>query len=193
METVKIKYRTFEILERLSLDNFIATRKGKEYFVRQFDPLSDEGKELVYSLKKLASSGVKTPKLVLLDEKHGYAVSEIIVGEKMSDYLSHSEMTDNLYEQLFQNAYFAKYFHITLDYEPEHWCIYNNTLYYMRPLCILFKKEKDLIDRYIRLWFNTKELANYLANLGKKYDKSRLKDEYLTNKEIVLMICKYYR
>ena len=44
METVKIKHRTFEILERLSLDNFIATRRGKEYFVRQFDPLSDEGK-----------------------------------------------------------------------------------------------------------------------------------------------------
>ena len=193
MEIIKIKHRTFEILERLSKDNFIAERKGKQYFVRQFDPKSQEGKELVYCLKNLSSSGVKIPKLHYLDDRNGFAVSEIIIGEKMSDYLSHSDMSEELFEQLFRNAYFAKVHSMTLDYEPEWWTLVNNTLYYTRPIFIKFQKEKDLADHYIRLWFNTHELANYLAKLGISYDKSRIKDEYLTNKQVVLTVLKHYR
>lgn len=193
METIKIKHRTFEIIERLSLDNFIVERKGKQYFVRQFDPKSQEGKELAYCLKNLSTSGVKMPKLHYLDDRNGFAVSEIIIGEKMSDYLSHSDMSEELFEQLFRNAYFAKVHSMTLDYEPEWWTLVNNTLYYTRPIFIKFQKEKDLADHYIRLWFNTHELAKYLAKLGISYDKSRIKDEYSTNKQVVLTVLKHYR
>lgn len=193
METIKIKHRTFEIIERLSLDNFIVERKGKQYFVRQFDPKSQEGKELAYCLKNLSTSGVKIPKLHYLDDRNGFAVSEIIIGEKMSDYLSHSDMSEELFEQLFRNAYFAKVHSMTLDYEPEWWTLVNNTLYYTRPLFIKFQKEKDLADHYIRLWFNTHELAKYLAKLGISYNKSRIKDEYSTNKQVVLTVLKHYR
>lgn len=193
METIKIKHRTFEIIERLSLDNFIVERKGKQYFVRQFDPKSQEGKELAYCLKNLSTSGVKIPKLHYLDDRNGFAVSEIIIGEKLSDYLSHSDMSEELFEQLFRNAYFAKVHSMTLDYEPEWWTLVNNTLYYTRPIFIKFQKEKDLADHYIRLWFNTHELAKYLAKLGISYDKSRIKDEYSTNKQVVLTVLKHYR
>ncbi len=193
METIKIKHRTFEIIERLSLDNFIVERKGKQYFVRQFDPKSQEGKELAYCLKNLSTSGVKIPKLHYLDDRNGFAVSEIIIGEKMSDYLSHSDMSEELFEQLFRNAYFAKVHSMTLDYDPEWWTLVNNTLYYTRPIFIKFQKEKDLADHYIRLWFNTHELAKYLAKLGISYDKSRIKDEYSTNKQVVLTVLKHYR
>lgn len=193
METIKIKHRTFEIIERLFLDNFIVERKGKQYFVRQFDPKSQEGKELAYCLKNLSTSGVKIPKLHYLDDRNGFAVSEIIIGEKMSDYLSHSDMSEELFEQLFRNAYFAKVHSMTLDYDPEWWTLVNNTLYYTRPIFIKFQKEKDLADHYIRLWFNTHELAKYLAKLGISYDKSRIKDEYSTNKQVVLTVLKHYR
>ena len=193
METIKIKHRTFEIIERLSLDNFIVERKGKQYFVRQFDPKSQEGKELAYCLKNLSTSGVKIPKLHYLDDRNGVADSEILIGEKMCDYLSHSDMSEELFEQLFRNAYFAKVHSMTLDYDPEWWTLVNNTLYYTRPIFIKFQKEKDLADHYIRLWFNTHELAKYLAKLGISYDKSRIKDEYSTNKQVVLTVLKHYR
>ena len=193
METIVIKHRTFEIIERLSLDNFIVERKGKQYFVRQFTPKTQEGKELAYALKKLSTSGVKTPKLYYLDERNGFAVTEIIMGEKMSEYLSHDDMSDELFEQLFKNAYSAKMNRMTLDYEPEWWTLVDNTLYYMRPLFINYQKEKDLADHYIRLWFNTHELAKYLGKLHISYDKTRIKDEYSTNKQIVLTVLKHYR
>ena len=82
---------------------------------------------------------------------------------------------------------------MTLNYEPEKWMLVNNELYYLSLMTIRYQKPKDLVDRYIRLWFNTNELAKYLKDLGKNYDKSRIKNDFSTNKEIVLMTCKYYR
>ena len=193
METVKIKHREFNIVSKQSEDIYILERKGVQYLGTKFTPKTQEAKELTYAVRKISTSGVKAPKVFFIDEKAGFIVNEILEGEKMSDYLSHSDMSEDMYEQLFQNAYFAKISHMTLDYSPEWWLVKENTLYYMRPMFIIYKKEKDLTERYLRLWFNTSELANYLSNLGIFYDKSRIKEEYSTNKEIVLKVCKYYR
>ena len=193
MDTVKIKHREFQIVEAISDNSFILERKGKKYFGRKFTPRSIEGNELSYALLKIKNSGVKYPKLYYVDEKNGYAVSEYIIGEKMTEYLSKNDMSDELFEQLFKIAYIARLSHMTLNYEPDKWWLVNGELFYMYPLFISYDKSKDLAERYIRLWFNTKELANFMAKNGVFYDKSRIKDEYSTNKEIVLKVCKYYR
>ena len=54
-------------------------------------------------------------------------------------------------------------------------------------------KEKDLVEKYIRLWFNTKETASFMKENGLSFDSGRIKNEYEVNKQIVLMTCKYYR
>ena len=193
METVKIKHREYQIVETVSDNSFIAERKDNKYFVRKFVPKSDEGNGLTYALEKISRSGVKSPKLIAIDYKNGYAVSEYVEGQLMSEYLSSNDMTESMYEDLFKNAYFAKFDHMTLDYEPDKWMLVDNKLCYIYPYFIIYSKEKDLAEKYIRLWFNTKELANFLTKLGIFYDKSRLKDDFHTNKNIVLMTCKYYR
>lgn len=193
METIKVKHREFQIIEQISDNSFLLERKAKKFFARKFEPKTQDAKEMCYAMRKIATSGVKCPKLYYLDEKAGYAVFEYLDGETMMQYLSSNEMSDELYEQLFNNSYYAKLNKMTLNYEPDKWMIANGTLYYVYPMFILYQKEKDLADRYIRLWFNTKELANYMKNNGVSYDKSRIKDEGSTNKEIVLTICKYYR
>lgn len=193
VETIKIKHREYEIVETTSNNSLIVARKNKKFFVRSFSPRSDEANELTYALEKISTSGVKSPKLIAIDRKNGFAVSEYIDGQLMTDYLSSNDMTDPLYEQLFKNAYYAKLNHMTLAYEPDKWMIYNNELYYIYPMFIIYQKEKDLAEKYIRLWFNTKELANFMANCGVSYDKSRIKDDFSTNKSIVLTTCKYYR
>ena len=193
METIKIKHREFEIIETVSDNSFIASRKNKKFFVRKFKPYEQEGKELMYALDKIKTSGVSAPKLFWIDKKLGYAVCEYLEGQLMSDYLSKNDMNDSLFEQLFKNAYFAKLSHMTLSYEPDKWMLVNDTLYYIYPVFIIYKKEKDLAERYIRLWFNTTELFEFLKQKGIFYDKKRIKNEYVTNKEIVLTTCKYYR
>ena len=193
MEVIKIKHREFTILETVSENSLILERKNKKFFARKFEPRTQEGNEITYAVRKISTSGVKSPKLYYVDEKLGYIVSEYLSGEMMIDYLSKNDMSESLYEQLFKNAYFAKINSMTLDYEPDKWMLVNNELYYVYPMFILYKKEKDLVERYIRYWFNTKELAKFMTENGVFYDKSRIKDEYSTNKEIVLMACKYYR
>ncbi len=193
MEIVKIKHREFSIIQIISDNSFIAERKNKKFFVRKFTPKTQEGEEVSYAVEKISMSGVKSPKLYWIDKKAGYIVSEYLEGQLMSEYLGQNDMSESLYEKLFNNAYLAKRANITLDYEPDKWMIVNNELYYIYPMFIIYKKEKDLTERYIRLWFNTKELAKFLSEKNVFYDKNRIKDEYSTNKQIVLMVCKYYR
>lgn len=193
MESLKIKHRTFEIVESVSKDTFIGVRKNKKYFIRQFTPKTQESMELTYAMRKISTSGVKSPKLYWIDEKNGYAVSEYLEGENMCEYLSKNDMDDKLFEQLFLAAYLAKINRMTLDYSPDKWMNVSGTLYYIYPMFIIYQKEKDLVDRYMKLWFNTKELAKFMNEKGIFYDKSRVKDEYSANKEMVLTICKYYR
>ena len=148
---------------------------------------------MTYSVRKLSTSGVKTPKLYLIDDKNGYVVSEYVEAQLASDYLSENDFTEKHYENLFRTAYFARLSNLTLDYKPDKWMIKGDELIYLSPMTIRYQKEKDLVDHYIRLWFNTNELASFLGKLGKNYDKSRIKNDFSTNKEIVLMTCKYYR
>ena len=193
MEVIKIKHREFVILENISENSLILERKNIKFFARRFEPRTQDAKEIAYAIRKIATSGVKCPKFYYLDEKAGYAVFEYLNGSTVMQYLSENDITENMYEQLFKNAYYARLSSMTLNYEPDKWMLVDGIMYYVYPMFILYKKEKDLVDRYIRLWFNTKELAKFMENNGVFYDKTRIKDEFSTNKEIVLMTCKYYR
>ena len=193
MEKIRIKHRDFEIVETISDDSFLMKYKDKNYFVRKFDPKSEVGKILSYAVERIAHSGVKSPKLYWIDNKAGYIVSEYVTGMNMMEYLSKNDMSEELYDQLFKIAYLARVKGMTLNYEIDKWMIRNNELVYIYPSFIVYKKEKDLVEKYLRLWFNTKELASFMDKNGVFYDKSRIKNEYATNKNIVLMTCKYYR
>ena len=193
MSEIKIKHRLFEIIEETGSDSFIGVYKGNEYEILKFDYHTEKGAALLYALTRIKSSGVKAPKLFWVDKKAGYIVRELLVGETVMDYIAKQDLSDDLYRQLFLNEYLAKVNQMTLNYEIDKWIIVNNTLYYTFPEFIRYNEEKDLVKRYIRLWFNTKELSQFLANHGLSYDKTRLKDELSTNKDIVLMVCKHYR
>ena len=194
MSEIKIKHRTFEIIEEISENEFIATRKGKKYYINKFVPGSEAGLELCYSCLRIYSAAVKAPMLYLTDKKGGYVVREYIEGgEKLIDIISREELSEDIYKQLFLNASLAKRNKITINYEPDKWVLKDGTLYYVYPHFIEYDEEKDLIKRYLRLWFNTKELVQFLNKNGRTFDKNRLKDEYTTNKEIVLMTIKHYR
>ncbi len=193
METIKIKHRLFTVIQALPDNFFLLERKNKRYLAEKFDPHSIEGKETSYAYSKLKYSGVSSPSIYLIDDRNGYAVREYVEGEKVSEILAREDLSENIIEQLFNNAYLARNSQITLNYEPDYWIIVNEKLIYTYPMVIKFNKQKDLVEKYIRLWFNTVELRQYLSKLNINFDKSRVKQENLVNKEIVLMTCKYYK
>lgn len=193
MEEIKIKHRIFQKVKDLSNESFLATYKDKTYEVLKFDHKTESGGALVFALNRIKNSGVKAPKLYWIDKKAGYAVREYLEGETVMNYISRENLPDDFYKQLFLNEYMAKINKMTLNYEPDKWIIVNGTLYYVFPQFINYNEEKDLVKRYLRLWFNTKELVQFLNKNGLSFDKSRMKDELVTNKEIVLMVCKHYK
>ena len=193
MEEIKIKHRIFQKVKDLSNESFLATYKDKTYEILKFDYKTESGGALVFALNRIKNSGVKSPKLYWIDKKAGYAVREYLEGETVMDYISREDLPDDFYKQIFINEYMAKINKMTLNYEPDKWIIVNGTLYYVFPQFINYNEEKDLVKRYLRLWFNTKELVQFLNKNGLSFDKSRMKDELVTNKEIVLMVCKYYK
>ena len=193
MSEIKIKHRIFEKVRDLSDESFVATYKGKEYEVFKFDYKTEAGDALMYALNRLKNSGVKAPKLFWIDKKAGYAVREYLEGENVLKLLSKENLSEDLYKQLFLNEYYAKASGMTINYEPDKWIIKDNTLYYMLPQFIVYSEDKDLVKKYIRLWFPTKELAQYLEKHNLSFDRARLKEELATNKELVLLVCKYYK
>ena len=193
MSEIKIKHRIFEKVKDLTDDSFLATYKGQEYEVFNFDYKTEAGDALMYSLMRIKNAGIKAPKLFWIDKKAGYAVREYLQGESVMELISRENIPEDLYRQLFLNEYLAKVNKMTLNYEPDKWIIKDGTLYYMLPQFIIYNEEKDLVKKYLRLWFPTKELAQYLANHNLSFDRTRLKEELATNKEMVLMVCKFYK
>ena len=193
MDSIKIKHRIFEKVKDLSDESFLATYKGQEFEVFKFDYKTVEGDALMYALMRIKNAGIKAPKLFWIDKKAGYIVREYLTGESAMELISKENIPEEIYKQLFINEYLAKVNKMTLNYEPDKWIIKDNTLYYMLPQFIEYNEEKDLVKKYLRLWFPTKELAQYLANNNLSFDRTRLKEELATNKELVLLVCKYYR
>lgn len=192
-DIIKTFLKKYEIVEQIDEETFLATCKNKKFLLRTFDFSSEDGQELEYSLTRIKSSGIKAPKLIKFDRKNGYYLTEYIEGIDAAEYISKNELSDEIYKQLFDNAYLAKIAKATLRYEPKKWIISDGVLYYVYPHVLDFDPEKDLVKRYIRLWFNTKELQKYLSDNGYSFDKKRIKDEYATNKEILLKTVSFYR
>ncbi len=193
MEQIKVKFKTYDIIENIDDDTFVVIRKDKKYLVTKFVPKSEEGEELSYSMNRISTSGVSTPKLIAIDKKQGYIIREHIVGDNLMNMLSIGNLEEKIYEQLFFNAYMAKINRITLNYEPDKWVFSNGKLFYMYPFFIIYNDEKDLVKKYLRLWFPTKELQAYLKAHNLPLENRSIKEEYAVNKEIVLMTCKYYK
>ena len=193
MSTIKIKHREFEIIKELSDKNLIASHKGKEYLIEKFDYSKDEGKAFVYALNRIKSAGISAPKVFCLDKKAGLVAKELIQGKLITELLAENDLEETVIEQLFLVAYLAKINRMTLNYNPDNWMWSNNKLFYMKSDFIEYDPEKDLVKKYLRLWFPTKECSEFLSKNGLNISKNRLNNEYLVNKQIVLMTCKYYK
>lgn len=192
-DIVKTFLKKYEVVEQINNDSFIVTCKNKKFLLRTFEYTAEDGQELEYSLIRIKSSGISAPKLITFSRKNGYFITEYIEGESMAKYIAEHDLDDKIYKQLFDAAYFAKIAKATLNYEPDRWLINNGKIYYVYPHILEFNPEKDLVKHYIRLWFNTKELQKYLTDKGYDFDKNRIKDEYATNKEILLKTVSFYR
>ena len=193
MNILKIKHKEFEIIEIIKDDVFKCERKDKFYFIKKYNLNNSVERSKFFNVQKLHKSNIKMAKLFIVDKRSGYVVLEYLSGITIKDYILEHDFDENMYKQVFLNAYMARVVGYTLDYRLDQWMLVDNTLYYIGDYCDKYLPSNDFSRSTLSLWFLGKDLYNYYEKTGILFDKTRLKDEFTVNKEMVLMTCKYYQ
>ena len=118
---------------------------------------------------------------------------EDIKGETIFEELCKHDLDEKIIEQAFLLNYKTRINRIRLDFNPDKFIYRDNKLYYLPFTFTEYIRDEDFTQKEIRLWFYTNEFKNLLIEKGLPLDKSRLKNEYERNKEIVLTVVKYFR
>ena len=191
MNEIICKKKKYQPVEQLNKNTFKVSLKKKFFYFYQFE---DEKSFLDYLEKYnyLKNTGVKILKIRRLDKKNFNVVVDYIDGENPLVMLSKGNLEDTVYEQIFLMAWYAKTDHILLDFKPDNFIYFKNELYY-KPLTFYpYEEKKAFQTNDIYYWVYSLKLAEYLKSKGLPVDMSRVKDEYLTNKEVVLKTVRYY-
>ena len=77
--------------------------------------------------------------------------------------------------------------------KPDNFVYTNGKLYYLPFKYKRFVSKDNFVQKDLRLWFFTKEFVKYCHDKGIDVDQSLVKSDYETNKNMLLMVAKYYR
>lgn len=191
-DIILLKKKKMEIIKKINENSFCVKFKKKTLFLHTFSSFNELNKYLsVY--KEFKTIGVSVPKILYVDKKTFSFASEYIDGPKVIELISKEELPDRIYEQIFLQAWYAKSDKLCLNFTPDKFRYFNSKLYYLSPDFESYDEKNAFQIKWIRYWIYSKELIDLLKEKGYPIDTSRLKDEYLTNKEIVLKTVKFYR
>lgn len=192
VETIVIKRKEFEILERLGNRSFKISRKGKTYFLKNYEGDRDGFDRFVRNQHKFSTSSIPTPKVYMYDKSALIAIVDFIEGESVTQTLIKGDLPESYYEEIMKLDYFARNDKMILDFKPCNFIFNGKKLVYVAFRFANYKPEDAFTQTDIFLWFYSKHFVNYLKKLNLPYDESRLGNEYALNKEIALTVCKYY-
>ena len=132
-------------------------------------------------------------KVKVIDKKNGYIVREYIEGISVFHLLAGKDLEKDIYKFIFSQASLAKTSRIALNFAPDNWIIHDGHLYYTGYQFYDYSEKTDFANSSIRLWFFTKDFVKFAKEKGVEVNVNRLKDDYVINKEIVMIACEFYR
>ena len=185
------KKKIIEIIEQLGEKSYRVTFKGKTYFMKKFDN-RNEFINYIDCSKYLKNCGVLLPKIYFKDKKQLFVLSEFIEGENPLLYLSKGPLDEVYYKSIFNIAFRSKIEGINLNFSPENFKLKNGKLVYLNIQFEKYSEDRNFVNHYVKLWFHTKELVEHLKERNLPIECIKLKEEYETNKELVLATIKYY-
>ena len=193
MDKTVFNKKEYEIIKKLDSNKFLIHFKGKECVLFEFD---EEGyQDFLSQYKELKISGIAIPKLIKKDKKLFKTLVEYIPYEKnVLQVLVDEPISEKLLTEIFKISWYARHSNINIDYHPDNFVIFKDQLYYLSfEMTKGYDKARSFELEGIRWWFYTKEFYSYCSSKGYVFDKTKIKDEYKTNKEIVLAVCRYQR
>ena len=190
---MEIKKVNYEVLDELGPYLYRVKSNDKEYLAYDFSENRDGFFDFKFANKRLKGCGLAIPQVYELDKKTFRALVEDVKGPTVFDELCDHDLDEKIIEQAFIMNYKARTNRIRLDFDPRKFVLRDDKIYYTPFTFTNYVREEDFTQKELRLWFYTNEFKNLLIELGLPIDKSRLKNEYERNKEIVLLVVKYFR
>ncbi len=121
------------------------------------------------------------------------SVVAFIEGPTMLDELLKGEITnEEIYRFLFQDEWYMKREKLKIDFRPENFKFTGKKLVYLPFEVTNRDPNYNFSMTDLRLWFHTKEFAEYVRGKGFTFEDSKIGNEYATNKQIALYTVKYY-
>lgn len=193
MEYITFNKKNLQIVDKINSNTYKVLFKNKNCLLLTFS--EDDFNEFFKGYNELKLSGIKIAKLLKKDKKEYKVIIECLSYEKTAlELILNDEINDLYLREIFKIAWYAKHANINIDYKPHNFALINEEFYYL-PLKASrgFDKAKSFELEGIRYWYYTKEFNDYCHARNIQIDKSKIKDEYKTNKEIVLAVCRYQR
>lgn len=192
-EYFEIKRKNFNIVTKLGERSYKVERKGKYFFLKDFENDKKGFETYVDSEWKLNVTGIHHPKIYVYDKNLLLVASEYIEGNTVEQELMNADLPEKYFELLFKANWFVKKEKMPISFEPEKWKLTNGNLYYLGIIEGKFE-DKPLLERGpLRLWFYSKDFAKNLVQKGLPVNKERVPDnEAISNKQMALMVAKYY-
>lgn len=194
MDKINFKNKQFDVIKQLGNKTYLVNVKNKKFVVKQFVEGTNQFPYFLSHAKILKIAGINIPKIVKIDKKNQKVMMEYIDGENVFDTLIKHDLDGDYYSAIFEQSWYGDNEKITLDFHPDKWIMSKDKkLYYLGfDYVDGLSAETEFKTIMIKFWFFTKEFFNYASSLGYEVDRSRLKEEYVINKEIVLTVVKYY-
>jgi len=193
VEEIEVKRKVYSVIEKIGDRTFKVERKGKYFFLKKFDDDKAGFQDFVDAEHRLRMSGVCNPKCFLYDKNSRWVILEYVEGDNCLDLLRKGPLPEEILDLLFKTFWYARTDRMELDMRPENFVFANGKLYYMPFKCQTFTTKDKFVQKDLRLWFFTKEFIKYCHDKGIEVDQSQLKSDYETNKNMLLMVAKYYR
>ncbi|MBO4856447.1 MAG: hypothetical protein J5511_03655 [Bacilli bacterium] len=191
-EIIEIKRKEFEVLEKLGEHSYKVKRKDKIYFLKKYDN-KDSFNQFVEQYRRLKITAMDIPKCYLFDKNLLISVVDFIEGDNIFEILLKEEIkNEEIYKNLFLAEWYMRREKLRIDFHPDNFIFNGKKLYYLPYKFGKFEPNYDFNMNDLRLWFITKQFAQYAKSKGIDFDDSRVGNEYATNKQIALMAVKYY-
>ena len=193
VEEIEIKRKVYTVVEQIGERTFKVERKGEYFFLKKFGDDKAGFDDFVDCEHRLRVSGVTNPKCYLYDKNLRWAVIEYVEGDNCLDLLKEGSLSEQILELMFKTFWYARNDGMELDMKPDNFVYTNGKLYYLPFKYKRFVSKDNFVQKDLRLWFFTKEFVKYCHDKGIDVDQSLVKSDYETNKNMLLMVAKYYR
>lgn len=202
MELLVINKENYEIKDKkelpdYNLEVYFAIAKEKKFIIYHSIGATPKTQKQHFNgfsrlVRMIGNSNIRGPKFIDKDKKKFMIVQEAVEGVNVLQILANGDLPDFVYEQLFDMFSYAKVMGINLDYDPRNFVVKEEKLYYVGHVFKPYVDWENLVNAGIRLWVYSIEAVKIMEGVGIKTDLKRLKPVNQVNKDIVLLVYRYY-